>query len=297
MKRLSLAVILIGVLGAACAGGASSLGAAPSGPATSPPTSPSATPSPVSSPTQTTSPTPHQTVTLQVWFAYGDKLFLTRRIEPFDPGVAQLALTALLAGPTDAERAAGLRTAIPTGTRLRGLNLAGGVLTVDLSSEYGTGGGSLSVMMRLAQVVYTATQFSTVKSVAFQLEGRPVTAFTGQGVVLDKPQGRGAYDQLLPAILVQTPIIGQRVSSPVVVSGTADVFEATVSLRILDENGTEIARTFTQATCGTGCRGNYSVSVSYTVDHEQPGTVEVFETSMKDGSALHVVKIPVTLTT
>ncbi len=191
MKRLSLAAILIGVLGTACASGASSLGAAPPAPASSPTPSPGATPSPGPSPTKTTSPTPDQTVTLQVWFAHGDKLFVTKRIEPFDPGVARLALTALLAGPTDTERAAGLRTAIPTGTRLRALSLAGGVLTVDLSSQYGTGGGSLSVMMRLAEVVYTATQFSTVKSVAFEMDGRPVTAFTGEGVVLDHPQGRG----------------------------------------------------------------------------------------------------------
>ncbi len=96
---------------------------------------------------------------------------------------------------------------------------------------------------------------------------------------------------------METPIIGQRVSSPIVVSGTADVFEATVSLRVLDKSGTEIARTFTQATCGTGCRGDYSVSVSYRIDHEQPGTVEVFESSAKDGSAVNVVRIPVTLTT
>ncbi|HEX9411434.1 MAG TPA: Gmad2 immunoglobulin-like domain-containing protein, partial [Actinomycetota bacterium] len=50
------------------------------------------------------------------------------------------------------------------------------------------------------------------------------------------------------------------------------------------------------ATCGTGCRGDYSVSVPYSVDHEQRGTVEVYESSAKDGSAVNVVDIPVTLT-
>jgi germination protein M len=297
MKRLSLAAMLIGLLGTACAGGASSLGAAPSGPASSPATSPSATRSPAPRTTSSATPTSNQTVTVETWFAYGDKLSVTKRVERFEPGVARLAMTALLAGPSDAERAAGLRTAIPAGTQLRGVNLANGVLTVDLSSQYGSGGGSLSVTMRLAQVVYTATQFSTVKSVNFEMEGQPITVFTGEGVVLDHPQTRAGFEQLLPAILVETPVIGQRVSSPVVVSGTADVFEATVSLRIVDEKGNEIARTFTQATCGTGCRGDYSVSVSYKVDHEQQGTIEVFESSAKDGSAINVVRIPVTLTT
>ena len=100
---------------------------------------------------------------------------------------------------------------------------------------------------------------------------------------------------MLPAILVESPIIGARVSSPVTVSGTANVFEATVSLRILDENGNEIARTFTTATCGTGCRGDYSVSIPFNVDRQQRGTIEVFESSAKDGSPINLVRIPVTL--
>jgi hypothetical protein len=80
------------------------------------------------------------------------------------------------------------------------------------------------------------------------------------------------------------------------VSGTANVFEATVSLRILNARGKEIARTFTTATCGTGCRGDYSVSVSYRVDREQAGVIEVFESSAEDGRPINVVRIPVTLT-
>jgi hypothetical protein len=86
------------------------------------------------------------------------------------------------------------------------------------------------------------------------------------------------------------------VTSPVTISGTADVFEATVSIRILDSAGNEIARTFTTATCGTGCRGDYSVPVRYAVPRQEPGTIEVFETSMENGQPLHLQLIPVTLT-
>ena len=53
--------------------------------------------------------------------------------------------------------------------------------------------------------------------------------------------------------------------------------------------------TFTNATCGTGCRGDYSASVRYEVDHDQPGTVMVFEASALDGSPQNVVSIPVVL--
>lgn len=97
------------------------------------------------------------------------------------------------------------------------------------------------------------------------------------------------------AIVVESPQPGASVSSPITISGTADVFEATVSIRILDAAGNEIARTFTTATCGTGCRGDYRKSVSFEVDSEQPGTIEVFEESAEDGSAINVVTLDVTL--
>ncbi|MGQ0669634.1 MAG: Gmad2 immunoglobulin-like domain-containing protein [Actinomycetota bacterium] len=98
-----------------------------------------------------------------------------------------------------------------------------------------------------------------------------------------------------PAIVVNHPRPGDRVSSPVAISGDADVFEATVSIRILDASGAVIAEDFTTATCGTGCRGTYSKEVAFDVSSEQAGTIEVFESSAEDGSQLFLVSIPVTL--
>lgn len=84
--------------------------------------------------------------------------------------------------------------------------------------------------------------------------------------------------------------------SPVTVAGTADVFEASVSVRIQDAVNNTIAETFTSATCGSGCRGDFSVDVPYSVGTEQRGVIEVFEVSAEDGSRTNVVRIPVTLT-
>jgi hypothetical protein len=116
------------------------------------------------------------------------------------------------------------------------------------------------------------------------------------GVPVQSPQTRAMYSGYLPAITVQSPVIGEQVTSPVTISGTADVFEAVVSARILDPAGNEIARTFTTASCGTGCRGDYSVTVSYPVPRTEPGTIEVFESSAKNGLPVNVQLIPVTLT-
>ncbi|MCJ7725419.1 MAG: GerMN domain-containing protein [Acidimicrobiia bacterium] len=108
------------------------------------------------------------------------------------------AIRALLDGPTDAERAKGLWTAIPADTLLLGVEISGGVATVDLSREFENGGGTTSILSRLAQVVYTITQFPDVDSVSFRLDGEPVTAFSGEGVVLEAPVTRADYETVLP---------------------------------------------------------------------------------------------------
>ena len=76
-------------------------------------------------------------------------------------------------------------------------------------------------------------------------------------------------------IVVAKPAAGARVTSPVRVAGTANVFEATVTVQVLDSNGQVLGKTFTTATCGTGCRGSYSVPVTFKVDQEQRGTIVV----------------------
>lgn len=303
MKRLVATTLGLALLATACAGSASgSLGPAPTGPGASP--SPSETPaeSPPASPTDPSpSPSPEppsDPFTFEVWFADPNgRLFVTQRTEEFDPGVARLAMNALLAAPNEAERSVGVTSTVPPGTELLGLDLsAQGVITVDLSTEFETPSGSAAETMRLAQVVHTLTQYRTVDSVLFEVEGDPVSSFGSHGIVLDGSQTREDFADLLPAILVESPVVGSVVSSPVTVAGSANVFEATVSLRIVLADGTEIARTFTTATCGTGCRGEYSARVSYRVDRPQPGVIEVFESSAKDGSPVNVVRIPVTLT-
>jgi hypothetical protein len=102
-------------------------------------------------------------------------------------------------------------------------------------------------------------------------------------------------DGAKPAIVVKQPASGDEIASPVTISGTADVFEATVHVRILDRFDFEVAARFTTATCGSGCRGDFSTELSFFVEKTQEGTVEVFELSAEDGSPINVVTIPVVL--
>jgi germination protein M len=297
---VTISVILAGLLGfiaASCGtgGGAQSAGPVPSGSVEVGGGSPSTVTTGTNTGSDPTT-TAENAAALQVWFHRGEQLFVASRTVEATPRVGSAALEGLLAGPSDAERLEGIQTQIPDGTELLGLSIANGIATVDLTSEFESGGGSASMSMRLAQVVFTVTQFPTVKGVQFALDGEPIEVLGGEGLVIDHPLTRKDYADLLPAILVESPQSGESVPNPVTVSGTANVFEANVTVIILDAKGKEIARTFTTATCGSGCRGRFSVSVPYKVAEDQKGTIVVQDDDAAGtGHPPHVVEIPVHL--
>ena len=257
----------------------------------------SSEPTPSSTPEASPSanPAPADERELEVWFTYGDRLFVTRRFIPGTPAVGRAAVEQLLARPDDFESNAGVSTAIPPATRLLDLQIDDGVATVDLSDGFGEGSGSTGELLSVAQVVYTLTQFPTVDGVLFEVQGEPLKKTPGHGLLLSGPQTRRDWQDQLPSILVTDPAMGDRVSSPVTVEGTADVFEATVQMRLLDAQGRRLDRAFTTATCGTGCRGDFEHQLEFSVDSEQHGVLEVWWDSPEDGSRKDVVQIAVTL--
>jgi len=301
----SAAALLLLVLAATACGGedATSVGPSPTETETTE-TSPGTENPPTDTETTPTETAPATPVTFQVWFAKPDlderlngggdpKLFAVQRSAQ-TVAVGRAALEELISGPEGAD-GEGVSSAVPAGTRLLGLNIEDGLATVDLSSEFESGGGSLSMQMRLAQVVFTLTQFPTVDRVEFRLDGEPVDVFSGEGIVLDGPVDREDYADLMPAIVVDRPTPGAQISSPVTVSGSANVFEANVTVRILDASGKELKRTFTTATCGSGCRGDFSVAVPFPA---QPAGSEGFVVVEDDDAAgmgfpPHQVRIPI----
>jgi hypothetical protein len=236
------------------------------------------------------------TVQLQTWFVRDGLVSPVIVTVPKTESVGRAAMLSLLAGPSSAQRSAGVTTGVPSGTRLLGLTVDRGTATVDLSSEFEAAGDAASVNARLAQVVYTLTQFPTVSRVAFRIDGQPVTAFPGSGTPLSRPQTRQDYAGSVPVIAVITPQDHSVVGSPITVSGIADVFEANVTIEVLDANGREVGRTVTTATCGTGCVGTFLAQVSYQVSSRQQGTVVVHDDDAAGtGTYPHEVRVPVTL--
>ena len=106
--------------------------------------------------------------------------------------LAASALRALLDGPSRAERSRGLTSEMPPGTTLRGVTIGGGLATVDLGVAFAQGGGSSSILARVWQVVYTASQFPDVSSVQLLIGGRRVDTLGGEGLLIGAPMRRPA---------------------------------------------------------------------------------------------------------
>jgi germination protein M len=270
------------------------------GPTTAPSSSPAATSRPPATPRP--SAVPGKTMLVRAYFVLGGEpgvvgLVPVLRTVPETTGVARAAMTALLAGPTpaeDGERT--ITTAIPDGTTLLGVTIKNGVATVDLSTEFDSGGGTASMQYRLAQVVYTLTQFSTVRSVVFQIDGTTVTVFGGEGIVLDGPQARSDYYDQLPSIFVDRPAYRAAIGNSARIAGNANVFEATFRVAILDAEGKVIADERAMASCGTGCRGTFDFLIGYQVAKAQWGTLRTYDPSEKDGAPEDIRDYPVWLT-
>lgn len=250
-----------------------------------------ATPLPTSAATAAGTPGTVQTTALSVYFLRGEDVGPVLREVPATQAVARAAIEQLLAGPAAGEASTGLSSSIPAGTRLLSISISDGVATVDLSGEFDSGGGTLSMQARLAQVVYTLTQFPTVSSLIFRLDGQETTVFGGEGIIIPSPATRADFEDLTPAILLDSPAQGETVSSPVVLTGTANTFEATFRIAIYDAAGNIIADEFATATSGTGTRGTFEVSVPFDVAAAGPGVIRVYESSARDGSPVNIVDV------
>jgi spore germination protein GerM len=264
------------------------------GPSTSPSSGPSGSLSPS---------TPVETMVVRAYYVLNGEvgvagLVPTLRVVPKTAGVARAAMDALLDSDKIRDTYPQISTAIPSGTKLLGISIKNTVATVDMSRDFESGGGSASAFYRLGQVVYTLTQFSTVRSVLFQVEGETVTTFGPEGIVLEGPQARKDFRDQLPTIFVDRPAFGAAAGNQARVTGNADVFEATFRIAILNAAGKVLTDRQAMATCGAGCepRGTFDVTLQYDVPKAQWGTLRVYYGSAKDGSPQDIRDYPVWLT-
>jgi germination protein M len=224
--------------------------------------------------TEVKPPAPSTTNKVRLYFLRDDKLWPALREVPKERAQANEALRELLRGPTAQESTElGFTTAVPDDVGTFSLLAPPGGLrgAVSLKLERG-----LPHAAR-AQVVVTLTQFPLIEAV----------------ILGDRTYRRSDFEDLTPAILVESPLPFEQVSSPLHVFGTANTFEANFSYELTDTDGRIVDEDFVTATSGTGMRGRFEfVTDSFEVPFDGVGSLIVFERSAKDGSRINLVEIP-----
>ena len=98
------------------------------------------------------------------------------------------------------------------------------------------------------------------------------------------------------AILILSPGPGSRVTSPIRVSGIANpTFEQTLGVKLVLDDGTQVALGPAYINADVGERGPFEVDVPFQVDEERQGFIQVFATSARDGGITHLASVGVTL--
>jgi immunoglobulin-like protein involved in spore germination len=130
---------------------------------------------------------------------------------------------------------------------------------------------------RTAQIVYTLSQFDPKR---VEVTGKSYT--------------RADFEDVTPAILVESPLPFAAVAAPLRVTGSANTFEATFEYDLTDPNGKVLSHNFVTATSGSGTRGTFDITLPFEAPNGL-GKLIVYERSAADGSKTHVVEIPLTL--
>jgi germination protein M len=227
-----------------------------------------------------------------VYFARDEKVAAAGRTVS-TPSTGRNAVQALLAGPDDLEADAGLTTAVPEGTELLDIDIDDGLATVDLSGDFAAGGGSLSMQLRVAQVVFTLTQFDSVDTVTILLDGEEATEGIGGEGVPATGVDRGDVEDVTPFVLVTSPLPGQQVGSPLRIGGIANTFEANVLYEVVGPDGEVLEDGFTTATAGNGVWGEFAVTVDLDIEGSGLGAVVAYQDDAESGERRDVYEVPV----
>lgn len=238
-----------------------------------------------------------QTMNVAVYYLKNNnnEMYLVREVHQVEKsaGVARAALNELISGTPITS---GAFKVLPADTKILDIKIENSLATVDFSKEVleanvGASGEGLGI----ASIVNTLTEFPTVQKVQFTVNGKAENGMDWWGHVglYEQPFERNLNSVHEPVIWVNAPATGQTITSPVKISGNARIFEAMVSFRLKDKNGNILAQGSTMAAAGAPDRGDFEGKLNFSPPTAEEGQLEVFEVSMKDGSDLNMVIIPV----
>lgn len=101
---------------------------------------------------------------------------------PIDAGLKELFL-----GPTKKEQLRGIMTEIPEGTRLVNVEASQDEISVNLSSQFVTGGGAATMQLRYLQLYKTLAGIAPNKKVYLLVDGKNLKTIGGEGLEITQP--------------------------------------------------------------------------------------------------------------
>jgi spore germination protein GerM len=103
-------------------------------------------------------------------------------------------MDSLLKGPTQQELNLGFISLIPTDARLLGVVMQGNTAVMDFNESFRFNAQGIDALnAQLRQVVYAATEFSSVKFVQIRIEGKTVRYLGTEGMRIDQPLTRDSF--------------------------------------------------------------------------------------------------------
>ena len=211
------------------------------------------------------------------------------------------SLEALFAGTNVAEQVTGMATSVPAGTQVLGISRSGTTATINLTAEFASPASPLDATTRLAQVVFTVTQFDGIDQVQFHIDGTPVDPIFSLAV--DQGLTRNSFnDDVRAYIMVEQPAPEAQTTNPLVISGEANTFEATVRYAVTNDNGDLLIEGFTTAAIyNFGTWGAFEVTIDaadFPAGYQHgPGKITLWEDNSGDEGPdrINVVEVPVIL--
>jgi spore germination protein GerM len=132
-----------------------------------------------------------------------NKLTLVAKSLPLSTSAStsQQVLTTAMQKLLTAQPSDNLSSTIPKGTKLRSLQVKSDGVHIDLSREFRAGGGSKSMIYRVAQTIYTATSLDPNQKVFLSVEGQSIDRahpLGGEGLILRQPITRSQFNTDFP---------------------------------------------------------------------------------------------------
>lgn len=106
----------------------------------------------------------------------------------------RFAIENLLKGPTKAEKAKGIYSEVPQGTKLISLEETPNKIIINLSNDFEQGGGTDGLYKRLYQLIKTSNKNTTL-NVYLYINGKQADVVGGEGIMINQPLNIKSLDE------------------------------------------------------------------------------------------------------